>query len=512
MGEESQNKNILELSHDKAKVFFLKGTSYCNFELPPYFKFESLLTNLSGYLNGRKINKFYKTESIKDESGKDKSITNKPDKFENVNYQLLGNKDGHYSWRPYQLINPALYIALVNFITEAENWDSIKNRFKEFQNQYRIDCLSIPVVSESKNSDKAETINQWWQNLEQTSLELALDFEYILHTDISDCYGSIYTHSIPWALHGKEEAKKEHRRNKLVGNFIDGIIRDMLYGQTNGIPQGSTLMDFIAEIVLGYADELLFQKIELIDDVKILRYRDDYRIFSNNPQTLDTVAKHLSEILSELGMKLNASKTFTSNDVISASIKPDKSYWILNKRTAWTFQKKLFLLYQTALKYPNSGTLVKELNDILRQLEKVKEFKENKVACVSILTEIIAKNPKVYPVASAILSKLVSYETDSVESVNLLKKVFKKLDKVPNTGILDLWLQRITLNLPEFSFNESLTKLVKGEACKIWELGWLNDALKKIIEETKIVDEEMLGKMKSVIPSSEVELFKIHDS
>lgn len=512
MSEESQNKNILDLSYDEAKAFLKKGTSYCNFELPPYFQFETLLTNVSEYLNGRKINEFYKTELIEQETGEQKNITHKPEKFENVNYQLLGNKDGHYSWRPYQLINPALYIALVDFITEAENWDSIKNRFSEFQNQYPIDCLSIPVVSESENSDKAETIYQWWQKMEQTSLELALDFEYILHTDISDCYGSIYTHSIPWALHGKDEAKKETRRNKLAGNFIDGIIRDMSYGQTNGIPQGSTLMDFIAEIVLGYADELLFQKIELIDDVKILRYRDDYRIFSNNPQTLDTVAKHLSEVLSELGMKLNASKTFTSNDVISASIKPDKSYWILNKRTAWTFQKKLFLLYQTALKYPNSGTLVKELNDILRQLEKVEEFKENMVACVSILTEIIAKNPKVYPVASAILSKLISYETNYVERGNLLEKVFMKLDKVPNTGILDLWLQRITLDYPLFPFDELLTKVVKSEDCKIWELGWLNDALKKIIEETKIVDEDMVKQMEPVIPSSEVELFKIHES
>lgn len=31
----------------------------------------------------------------------------------------------------------------------------------------------------------------------------------------------------------------------------------MSYEQTNGIPQCSTLMDFIAEIVLGYADEII---------------------------------------------------------------------------------------------------------------------------------------------------------------------------------------------------------------------------------------------------------------
>jgi len=55
----------------------------------------------------------------------------------------------------------------------------------------------------------------------------------------------------------------------------------MTYGQTNGIPQGSVLMDFIAEIVLGYTDLELSHKINQlkIEDYQIIRYRDDYRIF-----------------------------------------------------------------------------------------------------------------------------------------------------------------------------------------------------------------------------------------
>ena len=36
----------------------------------------------------------------------------------------------------------------------------------------------------------------------------------------------------------------------------------MTYGQTNGIPQGSSLMDFIAEIILGYADTQLVKKLK----------------------------------------------------------------------------------------------------------------------------------------------------------------------------------------------------------------------------------------------------------
>lgn len=63
----------------------------------------------------------------------------------------------------------------------------------------------------------------------------------------------------------------------------------MQYKQTNGIPQGGVLFDFIAEMVLGYSDLLLYEELQRIGitDYKILRYRDDYRIFSNSKEELE---------------------------------------------------------------------------------------------------------------------------------------------------------------------------------------------------------------------------------
>ena len=87
-----------------------------------------------------------------------------------------------------------------------------------------------------------------------------MDYKFSYDTDIADCYGSLYTHSIAWAIETIGIAKKQ-RDGKLLGNTIDAHIRNMQYGQTNGIPQGSVLMDFIAEIILGYMDELLAAEI-----------------------------------------------------------------------------------------------------------------------------------------------------------------------------------------------------------------------------------------------------------
>ena len=69
----------------------------------------------------------------------------------------------------------------------------------------------------------------------------------------------------------------------------------MQCGQTNGIPQGSVLMDFIAEILLGYIDEILTEQLNTahIVNYKILRYRDDYRIFVNNPDEGEKILKNI---------------------------------------------------------------------------------------------------------------------------------------------------------------------------------------------------------------------------
>ena len=83
-----------------------------------------------------------------------------------------------------------------------------------------------------------------------------------MHLDITNCYSSVYTHTISWAIHGKDTAKsnKKNKKIKLLGNIIDGLIQDMSSGQTNGIPQGSVLTDFLAEIILSYSDKLLKEK------------------------------------------------------------------------------------------------------------------------------------------------------------------------------------------------------------------------------------------------------------
>lgn len=488
--------SLLDMTPSQARSFLLKPDSYCSIDLPPYFRFTKLINNVEKQLklNPQSLT-FFRSASKKEE----------------VNHHIYNNKDGKYEWRPFQLINPAIYIELVNTVTDKANWKTIKRRFKDFQSNPKIACLSIPIKSMTKQKDKAQQISHWWHSVEQKSIELALDYEYLFNADIADCYGQIYTHSIAWALHGKQPAKNKQRDYSLVGNTIDCLIQSMSYGQTNGIPQGSVLMDFVSEIVLGYADLLLTEEIDKnnIQDYCVIRYRDDYRIFVNDSHIGEKVLKILTEVLITLGLKLNARKTGVAGSVVSGSIKPDKLDWIIKKQAEKDLQKHLLLIYDHSVKHQNSGTVATELTEYYRsRIEKATKM-NNPLALISIAVEVALENPRTYPICAAIIGKCLSLIEDIEERTAIVTKIVRKFELIPNTGLMQIWLQRICINWSkEMVYHEPLCLLVQGKAVSIWNCDWISiNAIKQAISGTKIYYADIAKKLQPVVTTKEIELF-----
>ena len=150
----------------------------------------------------------------------------------------------------------------MHLITEKDNWKEIQKRFADLDDKCgsNIICTSMPFIKKDGSSVKGrdEGIN-WWEKFEQENLKMALQYKYCVQTDIENCYESIYTHTIAWALNGKPTAKKNKRDQNLLGNKIDKAIRNMQNGQTNGLPQGSKIFDLIAELILRYSDSKLVE-------------------------------------------------------------------------------------------------------------------------------------------------------------------------------------------------------------------------------------------------------------
>jgi len=489
-------KPIIELSHEEVKSYFLKGSSYFNSDIPHYLSFESILKNVANVLGENDFNGFRSSN---------------PNDYLGVNYSFLANKDGRFAWRPLELIHPTIYVCLVNLICIPDNWATIQERFSEFEGG-SVECCSIPVMADdAKEKDIAAQIRRWWVNVEQRSLIFSLEFSHVLQTDVVDCYGSLYTHSIPWAIHGIKESKGKKGEGSLLGNKIDAFIRAGRYGQTNGISQGSVLMDFIAELVLGFVDEQIYRELGDPTNFRILRYRDDYRIFANSDDRVEKILKVVSQKLMPVGMKLGVSKTFLNRNVVEGSIKQDKLAGIdlqdLGDANAKTIQKQLLRLHAFGKRFPNSGALRRLVSEFYRKISAQKEKPDDLEVQIAIATDIGFVSPSTFPAIAGILSHLISLATEA-EKPHLWEKVRNKMKRVPYNGYLELWLQRVIqpLGIP-FNSDEPICKIVNGEAADLWENSWIaNKKLKDALDTSKIVVKSITDTEEKIKPE-EIELF-----
>lgn len=490
-------KRLIELSSDEARSHLLKGSSYFNDGIPTYISFEPILTDVAAALDGG----HYSTTKSKA----------RPNDFSGVNYSFLANKDGRLAWRPLELIHPVIYVSLVNAICLPNNWEQIRTRLAEFEGG-AVECCSAPVVSLDNQTDVATQIRSWWQSVEQRSLIYSLEFSHVLHTDVTDCYGSLYTHSIAWALHGLPESKKKRKDPSLVGNRIDWEIQASRWGQTNGISQGSVLMDFVAEIVLGYVDHEINSDLGEPTNFRILRYRDDYRIFANSDGRAEQILKVISDKLRSVGMRLGVSKTLLSRNVVEGAIKPDKLAGIdlqdLGDANAKTMQKQLLRLHAFGQRFPNSGALRRLVGEFHTRLSEQTEVPDDLEVQVAIATDIGFVSPATFPAVAAILSHLISL-APTEDKTQLWDKVRKKMARVPYNGYLEAWLQRVVqpVGIP-FSSDEPICKIVNGETPNLWENGWISSKdLQAALEVSKIVVGSV-SDAPEVVKPEEIELFK----
>lgn len=481
----------------------LRSASYSRLDFPSYINFDSILRGVSAFLK----------DAPESDIGCAQQYT--------TGYTMYVSKDGKYTWRPQELIHPLLYVDLVHKLTHKDNWKSLCNCLMDTP-KCNLENMGMPVISRSERGDQAEMVVHWVENVEKRSLELSLDYQYVIMTDISDCYRSIYTHSIAWALHGRREARQNKRNRHLLGIIIDDAIRNMQQGRSNGIPQGSILMDFIAEIVLSYADRDLAERMSdkrIDEDYTILRYRDDYRIFVNNESLGEKIVKCLTDSLQDLGMQLSSSKSLISNEIIRRSIKNDKLSWITRAKETKTFQQHLLIIHDHARAFPHSGSITKALTSYYRQLnEKTQDserpFYDEPMPLIGIIVDIAYRNPRTYPICVAILSKLLSLIGDSIKKREIAEKIVRRFKQMPNIGHMQIWMQRLTRAISiDINYDEPICKIVEGDTNEtIWNSQWLSSRkLKELVEPKKMIDQDALDALKGVVSLDEVTLFRPYD-
>lgn len=195
--------------------------------------------------------------------------------------------------------NPIHYTRLSDFV--IRNWANLHaaaNR-SPFSLTVPVDTKAERAISPKHTLDERTA----------KRAEIRASSRFILRTDVNRFYPSIYTHSIPWAVHGKAAVKAAMAAKTLKTLWCDELdthTRSLNDNQTMGIPIGPDCSLLIAEIVLGAVDdELSKQRSKL----RGMRYIDNYEFAANQRSEAEDTANLLQSILSQYELALNPAKT-----------------------------------------------------------------------------------------------------------------------------------------------------------------------------------------------------------
>ncbi len=548
-------RNILSLNHDEAMDFFMKSEQYHGFELPEYFTFDEVLKYVRE-----------KVRTIPYEECLQKGVS--PDSLSDVNLDILLNKDGRYAVRPIILANPFLYYFLVREVCCESNWQVIKDLFEKFNVPHITSC-AIPIIPNKKEPfHKATTINNWWNSMEQRSIELSLEYRYMFVTDITNCYGSVNPQTFDWAFTLKGTSLETEGESTIAKN-IQKYLCAFQQGRNIGIPQGSSIFDFVGEIVLGYSDLLLHEALQAkakeyeeqgktFPPYEIIRYRDDYRIFCSNREALEDISYILQQVLERLNFRMNSQKTKISDSIVTDAVKSDKLAYIYNtpifnkKGVDFdSYEKHLLFILMFARQYSDSGSIKTMLSDIDKRLEEWLHPQDKKKETESVLWGDVdlsddghlvktdrkkAQKPYYIPGGSVramsaiciqialenvgcahyalrIISRMIDSLKDMSEKQSIIDLVYNKLCNQPNSDYNQLWLQNMTYTQDKKNgtspYTLRLCQLAAGKAVDpLWNNDWLKPELATSFPYDSVVDGETLKKVTPVITFRETRRYE----
>lgn len=216
--------------------------------------------------------------------------------------------------RTFGMIAPDLHADMA--ILVAKNWKAIVNAL--FPTQTCVFSYSFPIPVDRRSPGSVgplragRMIYEWIEMAERDLAAEAFRFRCLFTADVKNCYPSIYTHSIPWALHGKSSARKRRYDFTLAGNRLDKLFQNANDGCTNGIPIGPAISDLAAELVLAGVDlhfSKALKKNNLASSVLVVRFKDDYRLLAKRSEDGRTALKLLQSSLRAFRLELNEDKT-----------------------------------------------------------------------------------------------------------------------------------------------------------------------------------------------------------
>lgn len=266
--------------------------------------------------------------------------------------------------RTFGIINPINYLLLSKFI--AENWS-------DFVSIYRLSESSgwrpkfPPLSSEGRAIEIASLARK-----RNSQRHLASVYPVILGLDINRFYGSIYTHSIPWSVLGKQEAKRRHRSNTLSGHWsdaLDKLVRNCNQRQTIGIPIGPDTSRIISELILSRIDADLVSTGSGIASRQVYHSIDDYQIGCLDIAEAENAQSQCVRTLSRYELRLNDFKSSVEHGLAFAPSNFQRYFDCLSQQHGSNFVEHFFeILYAQIKLHPTTNVVGYALKRFARKL------------------------------------------------------------------------------------------------------------------------------------------------
>lgn len=196
--------------------------------------------------------------------------------------------------RPLAIPHPLAYALLCLCI--YENWSKLEyiaNNKTSLVRPRRYPDGRIIIMDYEKSREKS-----------RRAAELAFGKRFLVHTDIANCFPSIYSHAVPWAAVGFQYAKKNKKNIGEWFNQLDEKLRWTKRNETQGVAIGPATSNVVTEAILAKIDETLDS-----EGFAFLRYIDDYKAYCETEEKAQDFIRRLAEELSRYKLLLNIKKT-----------------------------------------------------------------------------------------------------------------------------------------------------------------------------------------------------------
>ena len=341
-------------------------------------------------------------------------------------------------------------------------------------------------------------------------------YNKLLKIDISKCFDSIYTHTLPWALLNKSIVKTNIESSLATfGGEFDRLMQDLNANETNGIIIGPEFSRIFAELILQQIDINIFDRLKIDDangkkiihkvDYEIFRYVDDYFIFYNEDVYIDRIIESFKFTLKEYKMFLNETKSI----IISKPIITEIS--IAKQKIIDLFDKHLILKQKEASEgneQTNLGFYFSSDNVITRFKSFVKEsnveYKDIMNFTLAVLDNKISKLIKKYKSreGSILLKTQKEFEKGFLEILDVTFFLYSVSPRVNSTIRVCLIIDKITCFLKKNKTNGYSEPFTPNNKHNIYKK--ISDEINLVLHKNKTKNETQIETLYLLIALSQL--------